>query len=180
MAGFNQKKMLQPSLLERLKDDEPDKKTESLDKRVISFRRLRASVLRDLNWLLNAICLETGAEELREYPEVRKSVVNFGIRNFSGTTAGRKSNEMLERAIEEAILHFEPRIIPQSLRVHVVGNDEIELSDFNIKNYDEHRYPNIVILRIEGDLWAEPMPEHLYLKTVLDLELGKIEVKDDS
>ncbi|WP_320041753.1 type VI secretion system baseplate subunit TssE [uncultured Desulfobacter sp.] len=180
MADHIKKEMLQPSLLERLKDDEPGKQTEPHDKSIMSFSRLRASVLQDLNWLLNAICFETGEEELKAYPEVRKSVFNFGIRNFSGLTAGSKSDEVLERAIEEAILNFEPRIIPQSLRVHVVGEEELDSPDFKASHYDEHRYPNIVVFKIEGDLWAEPMPEHLYLKSVLDLELGQIEVKDDT
>jgi len=180
MAGNTNKEILQPSLLERLKDDEPDKQTEPYDQSIMSFRRLRASVLRDLNWLLNAICFETGENELKAYPEVRKSVVNFGIRNFSGLTSGDKSHTVLERALEEAILNFEPRIIPQSLRVHVLAEDELGSPDFKTNHYDEHRYPNIVLFKIEGDLWAEPMPEHLYLKTVLDLELGKIDVMDDN
>ncbi|MEJ2426173.1 MAG: type VI secretion system baseplate subunit TssE, partial [Candidatus Thiodiazotropha sp.] len=44
---------LHPSLLDRLTDDEPEKSKESQDKRVMSMRRVRQSVLRDLSWLLN-------------------------------------------------------------------------------------------------------------------------------
>ena len=44
---------LQPALLDRLTDDQPDKKLEPRMERVISKRRLRDAVLRDLTWLFN-------------------------------------------------------------------------------------------------------------------------------
>ena len=44
---------LQPSLLDRLTDDEPHKSVESNDKRVLNKSQLRQCVLRDLAWLLN-------------------------------------------------------------------------------------------------------------------------------
>jgi predicted component of type VI protein secretion system len=43
---------LQPSLLDRLTDDEPGDVQESADKRVLSPNQLKVSVLRDLTWLL--------------------------------------------------------------------------------------------------------------------------------
>ncbi len=49
---------LQPALLDRLTDDEPDKKQEPREARVLSKSRLRQSVLRDLAWLFNATRLE--------------------------------------------------------------------------------------------------------------------------
>jgi type VI secretion system protein ImpF len=45
---------LQPALLDRLTDDEPDKKLEPRENRVLSKRKLRESVLRDLGWLFNS------------------------------------------------------------------------------------------------------------------------------
>jgi type VI secretion system protein ImpF len=53
MAELFQKERLQPSLLDRLADDEPYKKTESRDQRVLSFHKLKQFVLRDLQWLLS-------------------------------------------------------------------------------------------------------------------------------
>ena len=50
---------LQPALLDRLTDDEPGSREEPVEARVLSKRRLRQSVLRDLAWLLNATRLET-------------------------------------------------------------------------------------------------------------------------
>ena len=41
---------LQPSLLDRLTDEEPTSQVESRDARVIDIRRLREIVQRDLSW----------------------------------------------------------------------------------------------------------------------------------
>ncbi len=59
MAELRNQDQLHSSLLDRLVDDEPDKKTEPKDKRGISQAKLRESVLRDLNWLFNASNIST-------------------------------------------------------------------------------------------------------------------------
>jgi type VI secretion system protein ImpF len=85
MAELFQKERLQPSLLDRLADDEPYKKAESREQRVLSFQKLKQSVLRDLQWLLNAGCLET-VQDLSDYPQVKQSVLNFGIPDLTPGT----------------------------------------------------------------------------------------------
>ena len=57
---------------------------ESADRRAMSMRRLREAVLRDLGWLLNA-CGIDDVVDLERYPEVRRSVINFGLRSQAGT-----------------------------------------------------------------------------------------------
>src|SRR4051812_25381284 len=107
---------LQPALLDRLTDDEPDKKLEPREARVLSKRRLRESVLRDLAWLFNATQLEA-VESLARVPLVRRSVVNFGLPAMSGVSASSLDITDLTRAIREAILTFEPRILPATLTI---------------------------------------------------------------
>ena len=158
--NYYQKNVCSLRLLKRLEDDEPRKEKESLNKRILSFDKFKESVLGDLEWLLNAGCLET-TRDLSDYPYVKKSVLNYGLPDFSGTTASSVDDTTLERMLRKTILNFEPRILADSLKVRVT-------------NRDEH---NNIIFEIEGDLWSQPMPEHLYLKTILDLELGNIEVE---
>jgi type VI secretion system protein ImpF len=158
MADLTPNERLQPSLLDRLTDSNPKGEKESREERVLSVRQLRKSVHRDLEWLLNAGRLET-TEDLSEYPEVRHSVLNYGIPDLAGTTAGSMDVYQLEQILRQAILDFEPRILPHNLRVQVTRN-ETEMST------------NSISLEIEGEIWGQPLPEHLYLKTVLDLELG--------
>ena len=59
MAELTQKERLQPSLLDRLTDNEPEERQESRDKRILSPSRLRESVRRDLTWLFNTPNLAT-------------------------------------------------------------------------------------------------------------------------
>jgi type VI secretion system protein ImpF len=160
MAELFPKERLQPSLLDRLTDNEPYKKVESREQRVLSFQKLKRSVIRDLEWLLNAGCLES-TRELEDYPHVKQSVLNYGIPDLTGTAASNIDAATLEHMLRQRIRIFEPRILPKSLKVRVT-------------NIEAH---NTIIIEIEGELWSQPMPERLYLKTILDLELGDFRVK---
>lgn len=164
MAELTVRERLQPCLLDRLTDDEPGKQQESRAQRVISLERLRAAVLRDLSWLLNTGSLAQ-IEDLEWYPEVARSVVNFGMRDLSGITASSLMIDDLARAIREVILFFEPRILPDSLRVQVLKEDE----QMNM---------NAVTFVIQGMLWAQPMPLQMFMKTEVDLETGYINVRE--
>lgn len=160
MAELLSKERLQPSLLDRLSDDEPYKAVESREQRVLSFQKLKQSVIRDLEWLLNAGCLEA-TTDLSDYPEVKNSVLNYGVPDLTGTTVSNVDDVTLTQMLRQRIIRFEPRLLPRSLKVRVT-------------NKEAH---NTVIIEIEGELWSQPVPERLYLKTVLDLELGDFKIK---
>ena len=128
------------------------------------MRLLRQAVLRDLAWLLNTGYLET-TEDLEAYPQVRDSVLNYGMPDISGMSAASADTEALERSVRDAIVNFEPRISPDSLRVKI-ARDESTMGR------------NAMVFSIEGQLWAEPTPMMLYLKTEVDLETGNVAVTD--
>jgi len=156
---------LQPALLDRLTDEEPEARSEPRERRVMSKARLRQAVLRDLAWLFNATRLETGGS-MASFPHARRSVVNFGLPTLSGQTASTLDITDLERAIRQTILDFEPRILPQTLQVKAL----IELSDV-----DHH---NVIGVEIHGQLWAQPVPLELLLRTEIELETGKVQIAD--
>lgn len=160
----NHHEQLQPSLLDRLIDDEPGKIRESQDKRIISMRRLRQSVLRDLAWLLNTTHL-AASDELEEYPSVAHSVLNYGISEFSGHLVSSLDSDEMEDALRQAILDFEPRILPQSLRIRLLKEPD-------------HESHNRLVFEIEGQLWAVPAPSHLLLRTEIDLDEGEVILTD--
>ena len=56
---------LQPALLDRLTDEEPDRKLEPREQRALSKARLRQAVLRDLAWLFNTVKLESSVDLAR-------------------------------------------------------------------------------------------------------------------
>ncbi len=156
---------LQPALLDRLTDDEPDKKLEPREHRVLSKSRMRQAVLRDLAWLFNATKLESGFPMSR-WPEARRSVINFGLPALSGQTASTVEIQDLERDLRQAILDFEPRILPETLEVKAL----VEISAL-----DHH---NVIGLEIHGQLWAQPVPIELLIRTEIDLETGKVQMAD--
>ncbi len=166
MAELSLQEKLQPSLLDRLTDTEPDSKVESRAQRVLSMNRLKRSVLRDLAWLLNSGNFEI-TENLDKYPEVRTSVLNYGVMDLAGKTVSSMELGELEEQIRKAILVFEPRILPNSLSVRV----KIDRQKMSHKTMS---------FDIEGQLWAQPLPINLYLSTELDLETGSAFVTETS
>lgn len=165
MAELTPQERLQPALLDRLTDEEPERSTESRDQRVLSASRLRAALLRDLAWLLNTGHFET-VTDLEDYPEVRRSVLNYGIPDLSGLTIAGADTAAIERAVQQAIAQFEPRITQRSLRV-------------TVQKMEGEMERNAMVFRIEGELWAKPSPQALYLKTEVDLETGDVTVNEE-
>jgi type VI secretion system protein ImpF len=148
--------------LDRLTDDEPDKPVESRAKRVVSTARLRESVRRDLAWLLNTTNLAS-VRDLSAVPEVAESTLNYGVPDLAGRTKSTVKAEEIERVIRHAIWRYEPRLVRRSVHVKMVG----EPSDIKFNN---------MCFVIEAELWAQPIPIRLFLRTELDLESGDARV----
>ena len=163
MAELIPSERLQPSLLDRLTDEEPEQLQESGEKRVLSWQRLRDSVRRDLASLLNTANLES-VRDLSEYPEVERSTLNFGIPDLTGKTASSLDATALVRVIRNAILQFEPRLLRNSVKVQVVRSESHDA--------------NAICFAIEADLWAQPLPLRLYLRTELNLEDGEARIME--
>jgi type VI secretion system protein ImpF len=165
MAELTPNERLQPALLDRLTDDEPDKKLEPRDARVISRQRLRQAVLRDLAWLFNATRM-ADVDDWSGAPLAQRSVINYGLPALAGETASTFDVMALERGIRQSILDFEPRIDPSTLRVEAMA-EQIAL--------DRH---NQIQVQIRGNLWAQPVPIELMLRTDVDLETGQVQIQD--
>ena len=163
MAELAPRERLQPSLLDRLTDHEPDVPVEARERRVLSSRALREGVLRDLGWLLNATNL-VSVTNLPALPHVASSVLNYGMPDISGASLAGMQLADLERAIRQAIWDFEPRLNRSSVTVRAVPSESVAK----------------VVFEIQGDLWAQPYPERQNLKTELDLDVAHISVTDQS
>ena len=164
MAESNRDR-INPSLLDRLTDEAPGERSATGAGSAVSLSELRKSVLRDLNWLFNT-CQLLATEEAEAWPAVRKSVVNYGLPPLSGVTASGLDVRKLERALRQAILDFEPRILPDSVSVKALVDPQ---------SLDHH---NVISLQIEALLWAQPVPVELLLRTQFDLESGQNRVDE--
>lgn len=157
---------LQPALLDRLTDHEPGRREEAEDRRVMSKAQLREAVLRDLRWLLNATQPQPQWNDAA--PELAASVLNFGLPPISGERVSGLDLTHLARTVAQALRRFEPRILPDSLEVHVVESSSA---------VETH---NTIEIEIRGLLWAQPVPLEVLLRTELDLEAGQVQLQDTS
>jgi type VI secretion system protein ImpF len=166
-----------PYLLDRLTNDNPQSKQESLGNRTWTLRQTRQAVIRDLGFLLNSTCRPV-ADNLDEFPEVSKSVLNYGLPDLCGRTASGMSPQQLERMITQVIQRYEPRLMKGTLSVRVIDAGEVGAGAGGNPNPTSSVRPNAVVLEIRGEIWNSPMPDALYLKTEVDLETGQCELKE--
>ncbi len=145
---------------------------------VVSSRVLREAVRRDIEALFNTERFEAfpllsdyeteqgfdNPPSLDDFPEVRRSVVNYGVPSFSGRSSRDFDREILAREIKTILGTFEPRLRENATKVTVTLGDKS------------------VGLRIEIDavLIMTPTPERLRLRTTINLDngLARTEYKD--
>lgn len=165
--GYSRDK-LQPALLDRLLDNYPNRKDpEPIENRIISRKELRNSILRDLSWLLNTNSpLNNIDHDL--YSQVGNSVLNFGVPPFSGTLVSKADLSSLEQKLRRAVLNFEPRIIASTLTVR------------SFEPEDPLGHHNQLQFEIRAEMWAQPFPIELILRTSMDMESGLANIADVS
>jgi type VI secretion system protein ImpF len=162
MADKMMSERLQPSLLDRLTDDAPTSGVEGRDARVIDIRRLREIVQRDLSWLLNTTNAESWIDAKR-YPLASRSVLNFGVRDVAGDFAAKDRAQLIRKSIAQAIENFEPRIRK--------GSAQVEMRTENVSR------TTIISFDIRADMWAEPIPIELYLRSSVDMTTGQVSLE---
>ncbi|MCZ8112194.1 MAG: type VI secretion system baseplate subunit TssE [Betaproteobacteria bacterium] len=165
MASLRAQDRLQPALLDRLTDDAPDNPAETAEARVINRTRLRDLVLRDMAWLFNAVAPGRSID-FTGLEHAQASVLNYGLPPLSGETASTVDPLVLQARVRQAILDFEPRILPDSLHVEAILSEQ---------QLDHH---NQIGFRITGQMWAQPVPLELMLHTDVDLETGRVAVRE--
>ncbi|MDR3213571.1 MAG: type VI secretion system baseplate subunit TssE [Azoarcus sp.] len=126
----------------------------------------RKTALRDLAWLLNCTNLDKHLP-MDDFPRARFSVLNFGIPPLAGSRFTKSELKLVAQRIEQAIAHFEPRILPESLKVTIAHDMDVEL-------YNYARF------RIEAAYWFEPYPIDMVIRARWDMETGGVEVREET
>jgi type VI secretion system protein ImpF len=150
------------SILDRLIDLTPDAGADPPANRSQSVRQLKASLRRDLEWLLNS---RRNPEEVPEtYEELFRSLYNYGLPDVTsmGLNAPRDKQRLL-RLIEQTIEIFEPRLT--GTRVRALDNTGSG--------------PRILRFQIEALLKMDPAPEQILFDTALQLNNGEYQIKSD-
>ncbi len=123
---------------------------------------LRSTVRREVFWLFNTIHL-AAAVDLSAYPQVRTSVLNFGVPDLTGKDTSRHA--VLDRAaqLQAAVAAFEPRIDPRTLSVEADAADSRD---------------NAVTFRIHGDVTSAVDALPVQFLADVELDTGAASVRD--
>lgn len=137
---------------------------------VVSPSVLREAVRRDIEALFNTERYEVtpllsdheGEQmqgsplDLSDFPEVRRSVINYGVPSFSGRSSRDFDRDALAREIKMVLNTFEPRLKDNGTKVQVT------LGDKNVG----------LKIEIDAILIMTPTPERLRLRTSINLDNG--------
>src|SRR4051812_37138152 len=109
MARREIERTVQPSLIDRLADEDPRTQVEARTTYAESLRRFKIAVRRDLEWLLNS--RRTPEMPQDDLIELNKSVYVYGVPDITSQSRDSNSSRLrLLRQIEETLAQFEPRL----------------------------------------------------------------------
>jgi type VI secretion system protein ImpF len=149
------------STLDRLIDEDPTVSVEVMATRSHSVRQLKEGVRRDLEWLLNTRRIAESPDE--SLKELNGSVYVFGLPDFTAYSLNSpKDRAKLVRVLHATVKTFEPRLA----NIRVVPLEEAIPGTRTLR------------FRIEGLLLMDPVPEHVFFDTVLELTSGEYEVRN--
>ncbi|MDE3178869.1 MAG: type VI secretion system baseplate subunit TssE, partial [Acidobacteriota bacterium] len=169
---------VQISVLDRLIDEDPKRSSEAVPSesqswqdegqktsvrktlsRSQSLQKVKDSLRRDLEWLLNTRQTLDAAEY--DGKDLLGTLFDYGLPDITSLSTGSsKDQTRLLRSIESAIAQFEPRLLSVKVNLQPVeGNTRV------------------LHFMIEGMLNTDPAPEHVYFDTVLQVNTGEYEVK---
>lgn len=147
-----------PSVLDRLLDDVSDADPAN---RHYGIHELKRAVGRDLEALLNTR-QETLAPLASDFTETGRSILTYGLPDFSGLTLGSQDDRhRVRHTLERAITTFEPRLE----RVRIIIDDP--------RPFDRGLH-----FRIEAVLRVEPAPEAVTFDAVLQLTTQEYRIQE--
>lgn len=142
---------LVPSILDRLLDDEPESSAEAARNRAHLLREMKLALRRDLENLLNTRRRNQKVPDA--LAEVAKSLVTYGIPDFSGT--GPATDDLraeFAKQVENIIRENEPRLVRVSVELAAVPEDGDRTLRF----------------RIDALMRADPAPEPVSFDSMVE------------
>jgi type VI secretion system protein ImpF len=163
MAAGDETRMLVPSVLDRLLDDDPAASREPVRSRNQVLRDLKQSVRRDLENLLNTrySCL-SWAPALKE---LNQSLLNYGLSDFTNANLGwAREREEFCRTLQSILRRYEPRF--KSVTVRLLTNAT--------------PLDRTLRFRIDALLRADPAPEPVVFDSLVEPSSATVAIKDAS
>lgn len=152
---MNRNQNSETSVLDRLIDYEPEVSSEPVQNRLPGINQIKASVVRDLENLLNT--KRHIFPVPAEYREVSNSLFVYGLRDFTSEDPRSPSiKQQLRNDVEKTISRFDSRLRNVIVR--------LEASAQNERN---------VRFRISGLLVVDPVTEPVTFDTFFDINRGE-------
>ncbi|MDB6453062.1 type VI secretion system baseplate subunit TssE [Falsirhodobacter sp. 20TX0035] len=120
---------------------------------------LKRALVRDISTLLNASGLEQ-VVDLSDYPYVANSTLNFGSPALDGQHREGLDLYHVQEGVARSLHRFEPRLMPDTLRVTSADDPG----------------QGAIVLRIEGEIRADPAPLRVVMRTEVEAEMPAIRV----
>lgn len=151
-----------PCLLTRLTDEHPFSTEDEGYGASFSVEQLRHDILLNLTMLLNSHTASAETRRLRaQFPHAASSGYHFGIDSCTGLTASTERPEIIAAAVQRALREFEPRLVPESIRVAI---------DSTRKSQDH----TSVHLTISSRTAVQPLTEDVFFRLRVDVETGAL------
>jgi type VI secretion system lysozyme-like protein len=145
-------------LFDRLVDLHPEADEGERPFRVLDREQLKASVRRELERLLNTRC----SLSLHHLGEAERSVVNYGIPDFSSLSAQNADDHaLIASIIRQTITAFEPRLTQVRVEVQPIEDEE-----------------GALWLYIDGVMAVDLFNEPVSFPVLLNSKNGAVEVHD--
>jgi type VI secretion system protein ImpF len=123
---------------------------------------LTATVRREISWLLNTTNLGA-AQDLSRYPQVKTSVLNYGLPDLTGKASTVKAVRARADQIRDAIVDFEPRMDREKIEVEARSNIERD---------------NAVTFMIRGDVTSALKAMPVQFVADVEVETGAAVVRE--
>jgi type VI secretion system protein ImpF len=150
------------SVLDRLIDLEPKRRSESLPTPAKSVRAVKEALRRDLELLMNTRRVVDDPPEACK--ELCRSVYVYGLSDITSMRLSAVANRhLLLREIEACVAVFEPRLVRTKVSVRT-SSDSAHLIHFSI----------------EGLLRVDPEPVPIVFDTFLELNNGTYQIRGDA
>jgi type VI secretion system protein ImpF len=127
----------------------------------ISEGELRRLVNADLVDLFNTTNLGA-VEDLSEAPEVRKSVLNYGIPDLAHRSLQDSANVEIAKEIEVALFNFEPRLARKSIKARL--DPTVDPEELRVR------------FLVSAELRLQPTNVQMQFVAELELDSGKIRI----
>ncbi|ARL91357.1 type VI secretion system baseplate subunit TssE [Burkholderia pseudomallei] len=154
---------LLPTLIDRLRDDAPQRQTEAPGEYALTRMQMRGIVQRDLAFLLNTTSIDEHIDHER-HPAAAASTLNFGVPPLAGAFLASCQWAEVERIIRRVILDFEPRLIAETL---VVAPSRAAGAVAR---------QNVLAFEVRGMIRMDPYPIEFMVQSALDLETNQVNI----